>query len=221
DAIAGAVKELPILEEWTGVLFDGTDDEVVVRFDLSPTRGKTVQRTREVSDALKLLPSAGPGSPDWSKHMILALGCGGHITKVVSRKDADGSLPVVVVKWRYNHSGHDKAYHAVRVPAAEGTVLFEFSKPKRPSLREQPDIPAPWSAEGKSAPESGRPRRADISQRPTHQLPPGVIMQRPVETALSPAMLEQRPCDDFPALLQQRPVHSMPMVGEQHGEGFV
>ena len=210
---------MPVQQEWHGLLFDGTDDDYVVRSEhelhllqhnittnrvgLSDTRGMTVNCTYTVTDDLKALPGSGHGAPDWETSMILAVGNGGVITAVQRTWTADSSLPTIVVKWRYSSDHHhDKAYHAVRVPAATGTVLFEFDRPKRGSVKAHPDIEAPWA------------------QAPAHR----PMAQRPVEHPVVPFQLEQRPADDFLALSTPTAssVGHMPAVEEgDTGSGMV
>ncbi len=191
SSLDASSQELTIFDEYEGILFDGTEDQFVVRSEhelhllqhaITTTRFKmaanikAVTSTSEVSDTIKSMKTSGPASLDLSRFMLLAVGGAARIHSVLLR--TDGSLPVIVVKWQYNKKAHhDRAYHAVKVPSHDGTVLFEHYRPRRTSLKDQPDIAAPWTHEADFA--AGRvttgggsghaPQR--ISQRPSEYNP--------------------------------------------------
>ena len=249
SSVDGASEELTVLEEFEGILFDGTDDQFVVRSEhelhllqhaITTTRFKLASKvkaiasTSDIVDPVKALTVSGPGSLDLGRFMLLAVGGAAHIHSVLVRKD--GSMPVVVVKWQYNKkAAHDRAYHAVKVPTHSGTVLFEHYRPRRTSLREQPNIAAPWRQEadfaaGRVLPSSTgaaghAPHR--IEQRPIDE-PPSMFMMASgsggetptssgapasrsvAQQATGHVHMEQRPLDSMPLYMEQRPSNSMP-----------
>ena len=204
QSVDASSEELSIYEEFNGILFDGTDDHFVVRSEhelhllqhaITTTRFKmaskvkAVTSTSNVSDPIKSMKTTGPASLDLQRFMLLAVGGAAHIHSVLLR--TDGSMPVVIVKWQYNKKAtHDRAYHAVKVPLHDGTVLFEHHRPRRTSLKAQPDIAAPWRQEADFA--AGRVLPSGASGL----APQPIIEQRPSEYNF----FEQRPLDTPPTM---------------------
>ena len=196
-------ETLTVFEEYEGVLFDGTDDQFVVRSEhelhllqhaITTSRFKMAASTKavasssDIADTIKSMKTSGPVSLDLARHMLVAVSGAAHIHSVLLR--TDGSMPVVVVKWQYNKkAAHDRSYHAVKVPTQSGTVLFEHYRPRRTSLKDQPDISAPWRQEadfaaGRVLPGGGGGNTTQAPQRHVEQRPSeyNFFEQRPLDT---------------------------------------